>query len=197
MAAVGRPPEGRAGIRIARCREIQPQLQSGGVIGAVASAAFGDRCRPVRVVLFDKSAGFNWALGWHQDRTICVEERREVAGFGPWTVKDSRPHVEPPFEIIENMFTLRVHLDDVASHNGPLLIAPGSHRLGRVPVEAIEAAVRGCGTHACTARAGDVWIYSTPILHASERAARPARRRVLQIDYSRDELPDGLCWAGI
>jgi hypothetical protein len=29
----------------------------------------------------------DWALGWHQDRTIAVMERVEADGLGPWTVK--------------------------------------------------------------------------------------------------------------
>jgi signal transduction histidine kinase len=46
----------------------------------------------------------------------------------------------------------------------------------------------------CLADAGDVWVYRTPILHASDRAANGRRRRVLQVDYSGDDLPDGLSW---
>lgn len=118
-------------------------------------------------------------------------------GLGPWTVKNGRPHVEPPFAVIERMITVRIHLDDVPYDNAPLLVAPGSHHLGRVPTTALEAAVSRCGTFACTARAGDVWLNATSILHASPRAHRPARRRVLQVDYSADELPGGLEWSGI
>lgn len=95
------------------------------------------------------------------------------------------------------MVTLRIHLDDVSPENAPLLVAPGSHRLGRVTEDDLDEAVRQCGTYACTAQAGDIWVYSTPILHASERALRPARRRVLQVDYSAADLPAGLEWAGV
>lgn len=95
------------------------------------------------------------------------------------------------------MFTLRVHLDDVPATNAPLLIAPGSHRHGRVPVAEVEGVVTRCGTVACLALAGDVWVYSTPILHASEAAGNPVRRRVLQVDYSCDALPGGLEWLGL
>ena len=45
--------------------------------------------------------------------------------------------------------------------------------------------------------ARDVWLYATPILHASEAAARPLRRRVLQIDFSADALPAPLRWLGV
>jgi ectoine hydroxylase-related dioxygenase (phytanoyl-CoA dioxygenase family) len=151
----------------------------------------------VRAILFDKTAATNWALGWHQDRTISVIERLDVARFGPWSVKQGMPHVAPPFALLSKMVTLRVHLDDVPGTNAPLLIAPGSHRLGCVPISEIDAAVKACGIRACTAMAGDIWIYATAILHASEATTRPVHRRVLQVDYAAEELPGGLRWLGV
>ncbi len=106
-------------------------------------------------------------------------------------------HVEPPFELLTRMVTLRVHLDDVPATNAPLLIAPGSHAIGRVPVNMIGNVVRDHGIIPCLADAGDVWLYSTPIIHASEAAMVPARRRVLQVDYAAEALPDGLEWLEI
>lgn len=166
-------------------------------IGALVAARLGPDCRPVRAILFDKSAASNWSLGWHQDRTIAVEARREVPGFTQWTVKSGIPHAVPPFALVERMLTLRIHLDDVGEANAPLLVAPGSHRLGPVPEPEIPKAVERCGTHACLADAGDLWLYAAPLLHASERAEAPDRRRVLQLAYSADVLPDGLEWLKI
>jgi len=118
-------------------------------------------------------------------------------GFRAWNRKGDVLHVEPPFELLERMVTLRVHLDPVSKDNAPLLIAPGSHRLGRVPEAEVPSAVERCGTSACLAEGGDVWAYATPIIHASEAARQPARRPVLQVDYSAEELPFGLRWQGI
>lgn len=95
------------------------------------------------------------------------------------------------------MVTIRIHLDAVPADNAPLLIGPGSHRFGLVREEMIETVVAQCGVHVCTAAAGDVWVYATPILHASEAAHAPKRRRVLQIDYAGFDLPGGLGWLGI
>lgn len=96
------------------------------------------------------------------------------------------------------MVTLRVHLDDVPADNAPLLIAPGSHRLGLVSEPEIDAAVARCGTHACLAARGDVWAYATPILHASAAAASGrGRRRVLQVGYAARSLDDPLEWLGV
>jgi ectoine hydroxylase-related dioxygenase (phytanoyl-CoA dioxygenase family) len=81
--------------------------------------------------------------------------------------------------------------------NAPLLIAPGSHKLGRIAENDIRETVQRCGTLACLAEAGDVWLYATPILHASEAATAPIHRRVLQVDFSLGRLPGGLEWLGV
>ena len=189
-------PRDRAGVRLTHTLALAALLSTG-TLHQIAAAAIGASARPVRAVLFDKSPHANWALGWHQDRTIAVRERRDVPGYGPWSRKQGLLHVEPPFAIIERMATLRIHLDDVPADNAPLLIAPGSHSLGRLPVADVGYAVARCGIHACLARRGDIWAYATPILHASAAAERPVRRRVLQVDYSADHLPGGLAWLGL
>jgi ectoine hydroxylase-related dioxygenase (phytanoyl-CoA dioxygenase family) len=128
---------------------------------------------------------------------VAVRERRELAGFAGWTVKSGIPHCVPPFELLERMLVLRVHLDPVGPANAPLLVAPGSHRLGRVAEADIDDVVARCGARACLAEAGDVWACAAPILHASERARLPARRRVLQLAFSAEALPGGLEWLGV
>lgn len=174
-----------------------PALLNTGAMQAIAASYLGDEARPVRAILFDKRPSDNWALGWHQDRTIAVRERREVAGYGPWTVKQGILHVAPPFAVIEAMVTLRIHLDDTPRDNAPLLVSPGSHRLGLVAERDIAAAVSACGVMTCLAAAGDVWAYATPILHASAASSGHAHRRVLQVDYTATKLPEGLDWLGI
>jgi Phytanoyl-CoA dioxygenase (PhyH) len=155
----------------------------------------GANARPVRATLFDKRADRNWSLGWHQDRTIAVKQRREVDGYGPWTVKQGVCHVAPPTSLLTSMLTARVHIDPVDGENAPLLIAPGSHRLGLIAEPEIAGIVTQCGTLECLAEVGDVWLYATLILHASARATHVRRRRVLQIDFSAQSLPGGLEWA--
>lgn len=153
--------------------------------------------RPVRAVLFDKTPDDNWALGWHQDRTIVVRVRIEVAGFGPWSRKQGLLHVAPPFTLLARMATLRIHIDPCEADNAPLKVALGSHRIGQVDAREAEGQAAAHPARVCLADAGDVWAYATPILHASDRAARPTRRRVLQVDYSADDLPGGLAWSGV
>ncbi|TCM17361.1 phytanoyl-CoA dioxygenase PhyH [Novosphingobium sp. PhB165] len=166
-------------------------------IGALVALANGRAVRPVRAVLFDKNERTDWSLGWHQDRTVAVRARAEVSGFGPWSVKQGIHHVEPPFAVIDDMLTVRIHLDSVDTENAPLLIATGSHRLGRISVGEVENVVEQSPIHVCLAQAGDVWVYRTPILHASNAARPGRRRRVLQVDYAAGDLPAPLEWLGI
>ena len=187
-------PTDRPGARLAAASGLAERL---GPADAIARALLGSAARAVGAKLFDKSPARNWSLGWHQDRTIPVRERREVPGFGQWTVKAGIPHCVPPFPYLERSLTLRVHLDPAREDNAPLLVAPGSHRLGPVAEAGIAEAVERLGTRACLAEAGDVWACRTPILHASERARSANRRRVLQLLYSSDPLPAGLEWLGL
>jgi hypothetical protein len=164
---------------------------------SIAAAILGAPARAVRATLFDKSPARNWALGWHQDRTIALRARSETPGFSGWTVKAGIHHAVPPFEILAHMLTLRIHLDPVGPDNAPLLIVPGSHRLGRIAEPEIPAVAARLGQASCPADPGDLWVYTTPILHASPRATAPTRRRVLQLLYSADALPGALEWLGV
>ncbi|WP_018318524.1 phytanoyl-CoA dioxygenase family protein [Bradyrhizobium sp. WSM2793] len=190
------PPD-HAGLRLRGVEGLAPFLATSGDIGSCAASALGEACRPVRAILFDKTAATNWALGWHQDRTVAVKARVPVDGFETWSIKSGMQHVEPPFALLSGMVTLRVHIDPVPASNAPLLIAPGSHKLGRIAEEDVKDVVRHCGTIACVAEAGDIWLYATPILHASDAATTPMHRRVLQVDFAVGELAGGLEWLGV
>jgi hypothetical protein len=197
LKLLGTAPTHKAGVRLNGLPGLAQPLAADGAVGVIAAGVLGAAVKPVRAVLFDKTPQTNWALAWHQDRTIVVEHRLDVDGFGPWSRKAGLQHVAPPFSILETMVTVRVHLDNVGAENAPLLVALGSHRPGRLAVTEIEAAVAARPIHACLAEAGDIWLYSTPILHASEAAASPSHRRVLQVDYAARDLPGGLQWLGV
>jgi hypothetical protein len=193
--ALAAQPRDHAGVRLSGIPELRPILIPVGPVGQIPASVLGPECLPVRAILFDKSAGQNWSLGWHQDRTI-VKQRIDVDGFGPWSIKSGMVHVEPPFDLLAGMVTVRVHLDSVPPTNAPLLVAPGSHKRGRIPTGEIPDAVLQCGIIPCLAAGGDIWLYATPILHASEAAVEPLHPRVLQVDYAVGELPCGLEWLG-
>lgn len=184
----------RPGTRLDGEIRLAALLATSGPIGGVAARLSSSAARAVRAVLFDKTVDANWTVAWHQDRTIPVAARREVEGFGPWSVKDGVPHVAPSFDILARMLTLRIHLDPVDDANAPLRVALGSHRLGRIAADQAESVAASGQQNVCHAEVGDIWAYRTPILHTSDRARTPTRRRVLQVDFADFELPGGLKW---
>ncbi|MGC4050945.1 MAG: phytanoyl-CoA dioxygenase family protein [Paludibaculum sp.] len=161
---------------------------------AVARAAIGRKARPVRGLLFDKHPAANWLVPWHQDLTICVKERLEVKGFGPWSGKADLVHVQPPAEILDQMVALRIHLDDAGETNGALRLLPGTPKLGRLTPEQVEKCRETNEEMTCAAARGDVLLMKPLLLHASSAALQPGHRRVIHIEYASCSLPGGLCW---
>lgn len=149
---------------------------------------------PVRAIYFDKSPDANWFVAWHQDVTIALREQADVPGFGPWSVKDGIPHVQPPVELLEQMLTIRLHLDEADESNGGLRVIPGSHRFGRFNSERIQELLVTEPEHLCRAQAGDALLMRPLILHASSRSTNPRHRRILHIEYAGFELPPELNW---
>ncbi|MDB6072587.1 MAG: Phytanoyl-CoA dioxygenase, partial [Verrucomicrobiaceae bacterium] len=122
-------PAAAHGIRdlIRKSRVVREALSEPWLLDLVPS---GHAC--VRGILFDKTPDANWLVAWHQDLTVCVQERSEVEGHGPWSVKHGVPHVQPPVELLAEMVTLRLHLDLTHAGNGALRVIPRSHREGRL-----------------------------------------------------------------
>ncbi|GLH79044.1 hypothetical protein SSBR45G_39530 [Bradyrhizobium sp. SSBR45G] len=72
-ALSGHAPE-QAGTRLHGLAPLRPFLAHDGPVGRAAAAVLGNAARPVRAVYFDKTAQANWAVPWHQDRTIVVRD---------------------------------------------------------------------------------------------------------------------------
>lgn len=49
-----------------------------------------------KATLFDKSCESNWLVAWHQDLSIPVVGRIDVAGYTGWSIKDGVQYVQPP-----------------------------------------------------------------------------------------------------
>ncbi len=149
---------------------------------------------PVRGIYFDKRPETNWLVAWHQDLTLALKQKAEAPGFGPWSVKEGVPHVQPPMHLLEQMLTVRLHLDDTDSSNGALRVLSGTHRLGRLSAEAIQSCRETHEEVLCQAKAGDVLLMRPLLLHASSRSSSPRRRRVLHIEFAGFPLPAPLEW---
>lgn len=146
----------------------------------------------VRVLFFDKPPERTWALPWHKDLTIAVKPHSgESTVFSKPTLKAGVPHVEASREVLEAMLTLRIHLDDMTEENGPLLVVPGSHRLGKIPVASYETARTILGSR------GDVLAMRPMLAHRSisSREGTTLHRRILHLEFSGlPHLPDGFEW---
>ncbi|MBY0425616.1 MAG: phytanoyl-CoA dioxygenase family protein, partial [Cytophagales bacterium] len=94
---------------------------------SIIKTMFGEDYFVVKSIYFDKPESSNWYVSYHQDLTISVDKKIEIENFGPWTVKQNQYAVQPPIDILENIFTVRIHLDDTDENNGALKVVPKSH----------------------------------------------------------------------
>jgi len=153
-----------------------------------------DNYRPVRSILFDKTPDGNWPVLWHQDLTIALSQRVNVDGYGPWSIKDGVPHVRPPASLLENMITLRLHLDDTPSSNGALRVVPKSHLQGVIPLSDLNEYSKE-NSITCECLAGDILLMKPLILHSSLKSKEPTRRRVVHIEFAKNgDLASSLSW---
>ena len=153
----------------------------------------GDRFGLVRVLFFDKPSERSWSLPFHKDMTIAVADNSLPTNqFRKPTHKAGVDHVEAPQELLQQMLTLRIHLDDVTQDNGPLQVIPGSHLTGKAPAALdVEPEKVLCS-------AGDVLAMRPLISHGSAHSnpEKQMNRRILYLEFCGiEELPDGFKWA--
>jgi Phytanoyl-CoA dioxygenase (PhyH) len=170
-------------------------LSQNGCFGQAIKKLGMPNARPVRVLAFDKTPESNWNLGWHQDRVVALKEKHEVPGFQNWTMKNNRHHAEAPVEILQDMFSLRLHLDDCDATNGALKILPGSAELGKLSDSDVRAHSCKISSIICEAKLGEILAMKALTIHASEPSVNPSHRRVLHVDYCNCTLPQPLEWA--
>ncbi|WP_442510144.1 phytanoyl-CoA dioxygenase family protein [Novipirellula sp. SH528] len=155
-------------------------------------SVLGNQFGLVRVLFFDKPPDRTWALPWHKDTAIAVKDNsRPSSKFSRPTLKSGVPHVVASDDVLQQMLTLRLHLDDVTDENGPLRVIPGSH---------VSSSSEGLGGDAAVtvhATAGDVLAMRPLISHASgsSQAGTTRHRRILHLEFAATrELADGYEW---
>ena len=168
-------------------------LAAAAPVKQLASSVLGPGCFAVRGIFFNKTPDSNWKVVWHQDRTIAVRERCDTAEFGPWTMKAGVPHVQPSARLMARMLAIRLHLDESTESNGPLRVIPECHGWGCLSVEQIVA-WRERPSVMCIVPKGGAILLRPLLLHSSSACAMPAPRRVVHLEFSADELPNGLEW---
>ena len=154
---------------------------------------FGDGYFVVKSIYFDKPHTSNWYVSYHQDLTISVNKKVEIEGYGSWTIKQGQFAVKPPLKILENIFTIRIHLDDTNENNGALKVIPASHLKGVYRPEMIDWAKET--EEVCSVAKGGIMLMKPLLLHSSSRTTNNKKRRVIHIEFSKDRLPNELEWA--
>lgn len=148
----------------------------------------------VQCLWFEKSISTNWLVALHQDLGIPVAARSADPALAGWSEKQGVLHVQPPVEVLEQLIAIRLHLDDCDADDGPLMVVPGSHRLGRLAPEAASRCRAERGEVACLAARGSIVAMRPLLLHSSSRATGGSQRRVLHFLFGPRMLPHGLRW---
>lgn len=152
---------------------------------------FGKGFFITKSIYFDKPEKSNWFVGYHQDLTISVDKKMEIENFENWTVKQNQFAVQPPKEILENNFTIRIHMDKTTKENGALKVIKNSHSKGILRIENLEMEDETI----CEVEKGGIMIMRPLLFHASSKTTNNERRRVIHIEFSKQELPNGLLWS--
>ncbi|WP_196890260.1 WYL domain-containing protein [Aureivirga sp. CE67] len=152
-----------------------------------------ERAVLTKAIYFDKSEKFNWVVPWHQDAMINVKFKKETDGYYGWTKKGEVISVCPPEQILQNTFTVRIHLDDVDDSNGVLKVIPGSHKT-RLEDAEVKAITQNSIPHHCNVDAGGVHLMKPLILHSSLKSETKKRRRVIHLEFCSEFLPNNLVW---
>jgi len=169
-----------------------PHIFNDRLIGLI-NKLFGDNYFVVKSIYFDKPGTSNWFVAWHQDLTISVDKKVVLSGYSNWTVKQDQFAVQPPLELLEDNFTIRIHLDDANENNGALKVVPGSHLKGVSRAEDINWDEETVDT--CNVKCGGIMIMRPLLMHASDRTINNEKRRVIHIEFSRTKLPEEINWS--
>ncbi len=86
-------------------------------------------------------------------------------------------------------------MDSCKEDNGAIKFIPGSHQKGILDTEEIAALRESGAAKICAAELGDIIMMRPLTVHSSSQSQRPEHRRVLHIEYTGSELPNGLKWA--
>ena len=181
------PNRSRAGARHLLGLDPVAKLASCPQLIAVASAVLGPAVFPFRATLFEKTAKANWLVVWHQDTALPLHNRREVHGWGPWSVKDGVTYAHAPAAALSQVLALRIHFDDSTCDNGPLRILPGTHNMGVLSELQMSELTTRIAPISCMVAKGGVVAMRPLTVHASSKSHVDMPRRVLHIEYAASE----------
>lgn len=147
----------------------------------------------IKSIYFDKPEKSNWFVSYHQDLTISVNEKKQLPNFINWTKKHNQYAVQPTSEILENIFTIRIHLDDTTSENGALKVLDKSHKKSIFRSENLDFTQER--EVFCEVQSGGIMLMKPLLFHGSNKTTNDKNRRVIHIEFSNKMLPQDLNWS--
>jgi hypothetical protein len=98
----------RAGARHLMYVPVVKRIANDSRLAAIAARFVGSATVPFRATLFDKSPANNWLVVWHQDTALPLRERRDMPGWGPWSIKAGITYAHAPATALARVVALRL-----------------------------------------------------------------------------------------
>lgn len=162
------------------------------VLKEILESIFGKEYFVVKSIYFDKPEESNWFVGYHQDLTISVDKKLELKDFSNWTLKQNQYSVQPSDEVLKNICTVRIHLDDTNEENGALKVIPNSHH-EVIRLDTFD--FKNKKETFCNVPKGGIMIMKPLLFHASNKTTNKEKRRVIHLEFSNKNLPNELSWS--
>ena len=145
-----------------------------------------------KAIYFDKPSESNWFVAYHQDLSISVDKKAELENYSNWTFKKGQYGVQPPIEILKDTITIRIHLDKTDKNNGALKVIPKSHLNGIIRADSKDWNIEN--EFICEVEKGGAMLMKPLTLHASNRTTNGKKRRVIHLEFNKNELAEPLTW---
>ena len=145
-----------------------------------------------KAIYFDKPSESNWFVAYHQDLSISVDQKTELKNYTNWTFKKGQYGVQPPIEVLEDTITIRIHLDKTDKNNGALKVIPKSHLKGIIRAESKDWNLEN--EFICEVEKGGAMLMKPLTLHASNRTTNGKKRRVIHLEFNKQNLTKPLNW---
>lgn len=162
------------------------------VLKEILESIFGKEYFVVKSIYFDKPEESNWFVGYHQDLTISVDKKLELKDFSNWTLKQNQYSVQPSDEVLKNICTVRIHLDDTNEENGALKVISNSHH-EVIRLDTFD--FKNKKETFCNVPKGGIMIMKPLLFHASNKTTNKEKRRVIHLEFSNKNLPNELSWS--
>lgn len=147
----------------------------------------------IKSIYFDKPPNANWVVNWHQDLTINLDTKSNIIGFPNARKLKERIVLRPNIKVLENIVTVRIHLDDCTQENGALRVIKNSHQNGVIAIS--DWLLKKTGEEIiCEVPAGGCLFMKPLTMHSSRRTENKKNRRVLHVEFCSMPLEKELKW---